>query len=122
MHLFVYSLNLKAFDQEIFMGYRAPRPVFPRDYGKANIRAESLGKNIAKNIASQLSNSFNEARYLGLEPEGACPYCNLCKIEISYNKGQENRIGDGTSGEEGSWWWMKMGSETGSEEGEKGEL
>ncbi|KAI9928854.1 hypothetical protein ASPWEDRAFT_36662 [Aspergillus wentii DTO 134E9] len=95
MHNLVYSLHAKVVDQVVFQGYGAPGSVLATGKGDAVERAETLGEN----VASQLGRQFDEAKYLGPEPTGACPYCHLSKIDMFCTG--DNKIGCVTCGAEG---------------------
>lgn len=78
LHQFVYPIHAKVVDQVVLAGYASPGSVIYKNGGKAVARAQELGKN----IATQLGKEFDIAEYLGPEPEGACPYCHLAKIDF----------------------------------------
>lgn len=48
-------------------------------------RASTVGTN----VASQIGQPFDHAKYLGPEEDGNCPYCHLLKFEF---RGDGNRI------------------------------
>jgi len=77
MHILDGSLHAKVVDQYLLKGYAMPGAVL-LDGGEAVARAEELGRN----VASQIGKGFEEARYLGPNEEGACPYCHLAQIEM----------------------------------------
>lgn len=78
LHQFVYPIHAKVIDQIIFQGYASPGSVIYKNGGQAVERARVLGRN----IASQLGKAFDNAIYLGPEPEAACPYCHLTKLDF----------------------------------------
>lgn len=87
LHLFAYGLHVKVVDQVYFMGYANPGAVLRSEGNEAILRAGKLGEN----VASQIGKTFDEAKYLGPEPEGACPECHLSKLD--FFGGKENKIG-----------------------------
>lgn len=87
LHLFAYSLHIKVVDQVCFMGYANPGAVLRSEDDQVIARAQILGRS----VASQIGRAFDEAVYLGPEPEGCCPHCHLSKLD--FFGGQENRIG-----------------------------
>ncbi|OAL50418.1 hypothetical protein IQ07DRAFT_631439 [Pyrenochaeta sp. DS3sAY3a] len=87
LHLFAYSLHVKIVDQVVFMGYANPGAVLSARGDEVVQRAKLLGGR----VASQIGRPFDDAEYLGPEPEGACPHCHLCKMELF--GGAENAIG-----------------------------
>ena len=95
LHLLVYCMHAKVVDQEVLLGFGPPGSVIFKDDGQAITRAQKLGQN----VASQMGKHFDDAQYLGPEPEGACPYCKLAKVDLFCGKG--NRIGCITCGAEG---------------------
>ncbi|KAM0811383.1 hypothetical protein AB5N19_11739 [Seiridium cardinale] len=78
LHQFVYPLQAKVVDQVVLAGYASPGSVIYKNGGKALERARELGRN----VASQLGKEFDVAKYLGPEPEGACPQCHLAKLDF----------------------------------------
>jgi multimeric flavodoxin WrbA len=86
LHQFVYPIQAKVVDQVVFAGYARPGAVIFKDGGQCVERAKLLGRN----VASQLGKTFDEAAYLGPEPEGSCPFCHLAKID--YFGGPDNKI------------------------------
>ncbi|KAJ8116641.1 hypothetical protein OPT61_g1969 [Boeremia exigua] len=78
LHLFAYSLHAKVIDQDIVMGCANPGAVLGARDGAAVARAEELGRR----VVSQIGKKFDEAEYLGPEPEGACPECHLAKYDF----------------------------------------
>ncbi|KAH7095727.1 flavoprotein-like protein [Paraphoma chrysanthemicola] len=95
LHLFCYSLHVKVVDQVVCMGYANPGAVLKSSGDEVMLRAEELGRN----VASQIGKSFDDALYLGPEPEGACPACHLAKYD--FFGGSENNIGCVTCGNTG---------------------
>ncbi|KAF2030106.1 flavo protein [Setomelanomma holmii] len=95
LHLFCYSLHMKIVDQVEFMGYANPGAVLRSAGDEVMKRASQLGAN----VASQIGRSFDDARYLGPEPEGACPACHLAKYD--FFGGANNAIGCVTCGNTG---------------------
>jgi multimeric flavodoxin WrbA len=87
LHTLVYPMQAKVVDQVIFEGCGGPGSVLAQADGALLDRAAQLGKN----VASEIGKTYDEARFLGEEPEGACPYCHLAKIDLFYTK--ENKIG-----------------------------
>jgi len=79
MNVLVGSLHAKVVDQYLLRGYAMPGAVL-LDGGEAVGRAEELGRN----VASQIGNEFEKARYLGPSEDGACPYCHLAQIEMEW--------------------------------------
>lgn len=78
LHQFVYPIHAKVVDQVMLTGYARAGSVIVRDGGRAVERARLLGRN----VASQLGKAFDDAVYLGPEPEGACPHCHLSKLDF----------------------------------------
>tara|TARA_R110002003_G_scaffold198_25_gene15620 strand:- start:28127 stop:29140 length:1014 start_codon:yes stop_codon:yes gene_type:complete len=87
LHLFCYSLHVKIVDQVVFMGYANPGAVLKSAGDEVMRRAEEVGTN----VASQIGRAFDDAAYLGPEPEGACPACHLAKFD--FFGGDGNGIG-----------------------------
>lgn len=102
LHTLVYPMHVKVVDQVVFPACGKPGSVIARDRGSPVERAMLLGRN----VASQLGKRFDDARYLGEEPEGACPFCHLAKVELFY--GAENKIGCLSCGAQGA---LKVGSD-----------
>ncbi|KAI0127433.1 flavoprotein-like protein [Xylariales sp. AK1849] len=78
LHQFVYPLHAKVVDQVVLSGYANAGSVIYKKDGQAVERARVLGRN----VASQLGKEFDIARYLGPEPEGACPHCHLAQLDF----------------------------------------
>ena len=78
LHLIVYPLHAKVVDQAVIMACGAPGLAAIKDNGALVERAQEMGRN----VASQLGRKFDDAKFLGDEPAGACPYCHLAKIEL----------------------------------------
>lgn len=78
LHLLVYSLHAKVVDQMLIMGCGAPGLAVIKSNGEVLDSARRLGRN----LASQLGKPFDDVKFLGREPPGACPYCHLTKIEL----------------------------------------
>jgi multimeric flavodoxin WrbA len=78
LHLLVYSIQAKVVDQFICPGAGSPGAVVTKDGGAWVERAIKLGSN----VASQMGKTFRDAKFLGEEPFGACPYCHLAKFEF----------------------------------------
>ncbi|KAH6629739.1 flavoprotein-like protein [Boeremia exigua] len=87
LHLFAYGLHAKVIDQAIVMGCANPGAVLGTQSGAAVKRAEDLGRK----VASQIGKRFDEAKYLGPVPEGACSQCWLAKYD--FFGGDEMRMG-----------------------------
>lgn len=94
LHSFAYPMHMKVVDQVVFQGYAAPGSVLVNP-PETTARAAQLGER----VASQLGKEFDEAEYLGPEPDGACPFCHLAKIDLFCTK--DNTIGCITCGAEG---------------------
>lgn len=94
LHQFVYPLHAKVVDQDVFKGYGSPGSVLLYG-GEAIKRAQRMGEN----VASQIGKHFDEARYLGPDEPGNCPYCHLPKVEIDYTA--TNDVGCVTCGARG---------------------
>ncbi|KAJ9627608.1 hypothetical protein H2203_002820 [Taxawa tesnikishii (nom. ined.)] len=77
MHLFTYPLHAKVVDQQVFPGNANAAAVLTHPEETVE-RAKKLGEN----VVSQIGKSFDEAKYLGPREKGACPYCNLLKLEF----------------------------------------
>lgn len=78
LHTLVFSIHAKVVDQVVCYGVPIPGLASFKEGGKAVLRAQELGRN----VASQIGKSFEDAQYLGPAPRGACNYCHLTKIEI----------------------------------------
>ncbi|KAI1844480.1 hypothetical protein JX265_010025 [Neoarthrinium moseri] len=87
LHQFVYPIHGKVVDQVVLNGYASPGSVIYKNGGKAIERAKQLGRH----VASQLGKKFDDAEYLGPQPDGACPYCHLAKFD--FLGGPNNEIG-----------------------------
>ncbi|KAF3038048.1 hypothetical protein E8E11_002019 [Didymella keratinophila] len=83
LHLFAYSLHVKVVDQCVVSGCANPGSVISARNGAAMQRAQELGER----VASQLGKSFDDAKYLGPEVEGACPACHLAKYDFFGGEG-----------------------------------
>lgn len=95
LHTLIYPMHVKVVDQVVFQTCGTPGSIIARAQGSFVERATQLGKN----VASQIGKSFDDASYLGDEPEGACPYCHLAKVDMFY--GTENKIGCVSCGAQG---------------------
>lgn len=87
LHMFCYPLHAKVVDQAVFMGYANPGAVLRSQGDEVLIRAKEVGVN----VADQIGMVFDEAKYLGPEPHGACPHCHLAKLD--FFGGASNAIG-----------------------------
>lgn len=77
MHTCIYALHAKVVDQVVFPGFANAGAVL-LDAVNTIGRAETLGRR----IASQIGKPYEEAKYLGEEEEGSCPYCHMLKVEF----------------------------------------
>ncbi|GAB7322741.1 hypothetical protein MBLNU13_g05324t1, partial [Cladosporium sp. NU13] len=93
LHTLIFSLHVKVVDQVVCYGVPIPGMVSFKEGGKAVLRAQELGRN----VASQVGKAFDDAVYLGPHPRGACTYCHLKKIELK----EENSIECVTCGAQG---------------------
>lgn len=78
LHLQVYCFHAKVVDQFVAMSVGGPGIVVAKEGGVYVERARQLGRN----VASQLGVPFDNAKYMGEEPRGACPNCHLSKIDF----------------------------------------
>lgn len=83
LHQFTYPLHCKVVDMVVFPGFAHAGSVLTDS--DAITRASKVGTN----VASQIGRAFEDAKYLGPEEDGSCPYCHLLKFEF---KGADNRI------------------------------
>ncbi|KAI8936574.1 hypothetical protein NX059_006974 [Plenodomus lindquistii] len=95
LHLMVAGLHAKVVDQVVFSGKANPGAVLRSKGNEIVERARTLGRN----VAGQIGKTFAEAKYLGEEPEGACPHCHLAKID--FFGGADRRMGCVTCGNTG---------------------
>ncbi|KAL6706771.1 hypothetical protein ACN47E_005107 [Coniothyrium glycines] len=85
LHILITSLQAKVVDQVVFAGHANPGAVLRS--AEAVERAQRLGRNVAREIGK----TYDEAVFLGEEPEGACPECHLAKLD--FFGGPENAVG-----------------------------
>lgn len=83
LHQFTYPLHCKVVDMFVFPGFAHAGAVLTDP--EAVTRASKVGTN----VASQIGRPFDDAKYLGPEEDGSCPYCHLLKFEF---QGADNRI------------------------------
>ncbi|KAJ9131780.1 Oxidoreductase [Pleurostoma richardsiae] len=77
MHLFTYPIHARVVDQVVIPGCANAGAVLT-DPVRTIERAKTLGQR----VASQIGKPYDEAKYLGEEQKGSCPYCHLLKIEF----------------------------------------
>ncbi|KAI1495388.1 flavoprotein [Biscogniauxia mediterranea] len=75
LHSVTYCLHARVVDQAVFPGFANAGAVL---LDNTLPRARALGAR----VASQMGRPYDEARYLGPEEDGACPYCHLLKLEF----------------------------------------
>lgn len=61
--------------------------------------AVTRASKIGTNVASQIGQPFEDAKYLGPEEDGSCPYCHLLKFEFQGDGNQIRCITCGAAGE-----------------------
>jgi len=77
MHLVTYPIHAKVIDQVIIPGCANAGAVLVEP-----ARTVERVKTLGERVASQIGKSFDDAKYLGEEENGSCPYCHLLKIEF----------------------------------------
>lgn len=84
MHLVTYPIHARVIDQVVIPGFAHAGSVLT-DPEHTIERAQELGER----VASQIGKAFDDAKYLGPEEPGSCPYCHLLKVE--YGEGNSVR-------------------------------
>ncbi|KAI1498592.1 flavoprotein [Biscogniauxia marginata] len=77
LHSITYAIHARIIDQVVFPGFA--------NAGSVLLEAESTigrSRTLGERVASQIGKPYDEAKYLGSEEEGSCPYCHLLKLEF----------------------------------------